>query len=1119
MKTPLVVGSLLALAWATAMVCTPVSSRAAPVILDPRGNLTGDPTRAFMDIVETTIRTTGADFIIEVQMAAPFPVAGDMTGGKRFDVIWFIDIDRDLATGQSPEGNDYNIHLFLDEHGWHYLWFKVSAVSQRDGITILPSAFRIEFSGDRATLTFPQAYLPSRSFEMWAWCISGNAPSWVPITENPLTSRARFDWDFSFTQPDWTVDESADEALLTVLRQDDNPDLATLDYATVDYATVDGTAKAGLDYTAVAGTLVFPPGKKSATISIPILDDGLAEGNEQLTLRLVNPTGSSTLGQTASVLVTIIDNDPPPPFSYSTDAAGRTITDYLGLGGTAIIPETINGLPVTAIGSYAFLGCATLTNVTIPSSVTSIGEQAFGSCTGLTSITLPNSVTSIGNFAFLGCNGLTSVTMGNNVTSIGHEAFRFCANLISVTIPNSVTSIGIRAFGSCTSLTSVTVGDGVIGIGDYAFSGCVSLARVTIGNGVTGIGNEAFSGCTSLMTITVDPLNPVYSSVDGVWFNKSQTLLILCPTEKGGSYTIPDSVISIGAGAFSGCASLTRITIPDSVTSIGDAAFSGCINLTSVAMGTSVTTVGNFAFSGLTGLTSFTIPKSVTAIDYSWFSCRPAMATITVSALNPAWSSVDGVLFDKSQTILSRCPEGKTGNYTIPNSVTNIRDGAFSGCTLLTSITIPDSVTSIGESAFSGCASLIRITIPDSVTSIGAATFSGCTNLTSVAMGTSVTNIGNCAFCGLTGLTNVAIPNSVTSIGTLAFRGCTGLTSVTIPDSVRDIGDYAFTGCTGLTSVTIPNGVTNIGNWTFEGCSGLTNITIPGSVTAVGNGIVDWSETIYFCDEGCLLGVFSGCTGLMSATILNGVTSIGAMAFSGCTSLTSVTIPDSITGIGSGAFSGCTSLTSVTIPNSVTSVGDEAFSSCTSLTSVSIGSSVTSIGAKAFSGCIGLTSVTIPNSVTSMGAAGEGCMHAMGSYWCSHYFGAFDGCASLRGVYFEGNVPDLDHDALTDAQATVFYLPGATGWGTTFGGCPTAPWVLPYPVLLSSSLSFGLETNGFGFTISWATNNAVVVEAATDLANPTWTPVATNTLTGGTSYFSDPQWAKYPRCFYRIRSH
>jgi hypothetical protein len=236
-----------------------------------------------------------------------------------------------------------------------------------------------------------------------------------------------------------------------------------------------------------------------------------------------------------------------------------------------------------------------------------------------------------------------------------------------------------------------------------------------------------------------------------------------------------------------------------------------------------------------------------------------------------------------------------------------------------------------------------------------------------------------------------------------------------------------------------------------------------------------------------------------SYTIPNSVTSIGYEAFADCGNLISVTIPNSVTSIGSYAFLGCTNLTSVTIPNSVTTIGTLTFAGCTSLTSVTIPDSVTTIGDDAFETCWALTSVTIPDSVTSIG----------------NY--AFYHCSRLTGVNFQGNSPSLGGSSVFsgDTKATVYYLPGTTNWGSTFGGRPTALWK---PLVQTSDASFGVRTNGFGFTIIWSSGMVVVVEACTNLANPTWFPLQTNTLTGGSLYFSDPQWTDYPGRFYRIRS-
>ncbi len=231
---------------------------------------------------------------------------------------------------------------------------------------------------------------------------------------------------------------------------------------------------------------------------------------------------------------------------------------------------------------------------------------------------------------------------------------------------------------------------------------------------------------------------------------------------------------------------------------------------------------------------------------------------------------VDGIKFNKEMTVLIDYPcFKKETNYTIPDSVTSIRNSAFSGCINLTSITLPDSVTSIGDSAFSGCINLTSITIPDSVTSIGDYAFE------------------------LSGLTGITISDNVTILETGTFRSCESLTNITIPDSVTTIEKWVFDNCTSLTNVTIPDSVTSIDSVAFNACSSLKSIKIPKRVTSIS------------------YGMFRGCTGLTSITIPNGVTRIGNVAFEDCTSLTNVTIPDSVTSIGS-SFQKCYRLINVT---------------------------------------------------------------------------------------------------------------------------------------------------------------------------------------------------------------
>ena len=318
-------------------------------------------------------------------------------------------------------------------------------------------------------------------------------------------------------------------------------------------------------------------------------------------------------------------------------------------------------------------------------------------------------------------------------------------------------------------------------IGYTGHGGAVTIPSVFGGtHSVASIGFEAFYGCTSLTRIT-----------------------------------IPKGVAIIERWAFGQCTNLTNVTIPTGVGSIEDSAFSGCTSLARVTMPSSVYAVGDLAFQGCSSLASVTIPNRVGDIGNGPFSGCDRLTTITVAAGNPDYSSLAGVLFDKSRTLLIQCPGGKAGGYTIPASVSNIGDYAFSGCHSLTSITIPASVTTIGVSAFRGCTSLTSITIPASVSNIGDYAFSGCTSLTSITIPASVTTIGVSAFEYCTSLASITIPASVTSIGTWAFYDCTSLTEVFFLGDAPSAVGRVFSGANQATVYYVA-GTTGWGAW-FDG--------------------------------------------------------------------------------------------------------------------------------------------------------------------------------------------------------------------------------------------------------------------------------------------------------------
>jgi len=413
--------------------------------------------------------------------------------------------------------------------------------------------------------------------------------------------------------------------------------------------------------------------------------------------------------------------------------------------GEYVIPDSVK-----IIGKDAFKDCKKLTLITIPNSVEIIEEGAFYGCTSLMSVTIPDSVIEIGDAAFVDI-GFTSIVIPDSVIKIGESAFAGCTGLTSIAIPDSVIKIGESTFYECAGLTSITISDSVTEIGDNAFCG-TSLTSITIPKSVTKISNYFSHGCVNLTSITVHPDNPVYSSQNGVLFNKDMTELILYPYNRKGEYIIPDSVTKIASESFEHCSELSHVTIPNSMIVIEGYAFSDCSGLTEVIIPDSIVNMGYLVFEGCNSLTALTVHPN-----------------------NPAYSSENGILFNKDKTELVMCPVGFQGDYVIPDSVKIIRSVAFHGCKGLTSITIPDSVVKIGLEAFYRCEGLMSVILPDSVTEIYDGAFSGCSNLISINIPDSVTEIKAGVFFECYKLTNITKSTAKIKFEAGAYYECPAL--------------------------------------------------------------------------------------------------------------------------------------------------------------------------------------------------------------------------------------------------------------------------------------------------------------------------------------------------------
>jgi BspA type Leucine rich repeat region (6 copies) len=645
----------------------------------------------------------------------------------------------------------------------------------------------------------------------------------------------------------------------------------------------------------------------------------------------------------------------------------------------------------------------------------------------------------------------------------------------AVTIPSTINGLPVvaingQAFYGQSSFTSVVISNGLTSIGAYAFYSCVNMAGLTLPNSLTNLGVNAFADCTSLTSVTIpsgvktigDSPFLYCSGLTAINVASSNTAY----SSAGGIlFDKPQATLIEAPESFSG-----SYAVPNPVTSIGDNAFYGCSNLTGITLSSNVANIQSSAFANCGGLTTFNLPGAVTNIGSSAFFGCSNLAIITVATNNPAFASQGGVLFDHSKaTLLLYPPATNTTSYTIPNTVTGVAQNAFGYCDNLTNVAIPGNVVDIEDGAFEYCLNLEAISVPNSVTNLGDMAFYNCTGLRTAAVGNGVTSFGLAVFMNCTSLAGVTLGNAVTNLGSETFSQCQSLTSFTMPNTVTYVGFEAFASCYNLQNLTLSSNLTTIGDSCLE-VSGISTLAIPASVTSIGDT------------------VFSGCQSLTAITVAPNnpaYSSVNGVLFDK-SQTTLIRYP---AGMTAAAYA---------VPNGVTDIADGAFSQCYSLQNVTFPDTLQSIGQFSFAACYGLTSLTLPSSVNNL----------------SEF--AFSICYSLSSVYCYGNAPNATPQSFSQDNLTVYYLPGTLGWGPTLGNEPTAVWSLPYPLILSGGPDFGVMNNRFGFMISWAADLPVVVQASSNLSQPVWTSLATNTLTNGFSYFSDLTWTNAPYRFYRL---
>ena len=640
--------------------------------------------------------------------------------------------------------------------------------------------------------------------------------------------------------------------------------------------------------------------------------------------------------------------------------------DYTGeIRVPAVSPE---GNIVQSVGSLGFDN-SKASAVHLPDTIVKIGDRAFASCPNLTSITIPENVKEIGKniladspnvktvyFDAIACSwykpawgegsAIEHLVVGDNVEYIPGGLFKQYTSLKSVVCGKNLKQIQNNAFLEATNLTSVQFNEGLQTIGDYAFSQS-GLTSFNLPSTLIKVGDfgMAYTPLNSDQLIIPASLQYFGSSafastgrVRELVFSaeevlESSSMSAFAPfngltVEK---ITISNNVRVLGETLFSGIAGITEITVDMQGDTLPSGLFAGCSTLEKVVLGDSIKKLSSSVFAGCTNLKEVVGIEHITHLGASAFSGCTNITFFDFTSIEEWGRSA----FNGS----GLC------EVILPEDMTVLPVGAFSGCEFLKTLTLPAGLTLISADAFyaSGIETLV---LPDTVTEIGMYAFRYCSNLTSIKLSASLTKVGASAFEQCTSIKSIEIPEGVTSL--MSFESWSSLERIVIPASVTHIPDNCFILCRSLKEVVILASVTEIPYGMFTYCNSLESVVLPDTVISIGDS------------------AFYECTSLQSIVIPDSCTSIGVSAFYNCQQLQSVTFGNSITDISSRAFAFCAMLTEVILPDTVLNIDDGAFSRCTSLKKVYLGSSVQHIGDAAFMECTALETVFLPKSLLNI---------------------------------------------------------------------------------------------------------------------------------------------------------
>lgn len=459
---------------------------------------------------------------------------------------------------------------------------------------------------------------------------------------------------------------------------------------------------------------------------------------------------------------------------------------------TVSIPDEIYGYKIIQIAEGVFSDMPNLTTVYIPDSTEYLYPNAFINCPKLSTVVLGEKMESISG-GFYNCPKLNTITLSSENTNLTvknglvyseeGKNLHFCPPGFTgtVTIASGTEKIETNAIYSCGKVTNVVFPDSLKEMAQYSIAFCDNLNEITIPKNVETLEEGALSLANGLENILVSQNNQNFSSVQGILFDKIGEKLIVFPIGRNGACTLPNN---------------TKI-------------------------------IGKYAFAN-SEITSVSIPSRVHTIEESAFDAADSLESFTVSADNNIFSSQNGMLFDKKQTKILDCPEGKSGEITLPETVTRIAGFAFTYCDKITRVTLPSKTESIGIYAFAYCTNLKRVDFNEELWYIEAYAFA------------------------FSGIEYAKFPEELFMCDMGVFYDCLNLKTVDINPELCDIPDDMFLNCISLTSLNIPEGIETVGKRAFYNCLSLKYLYLPKSLEFVDDEAfyyINTSLTAYYGGE------------------------------------------------------------------------------------------------------------------------------------------------------------------------------------------------------------------------------------------------------------------------------